>query len=52
MAVIIKHRQALLPRLPTALREFQPLIQRMLAKQPSQRFQSVEELLAWQPPAP
>ncbi len=50
MAVIIKHRQALLPRLPTALREFQPLIQRMLAKQPSQRFQSVEELLAWQPP--
>lgn len=49
MAVIIKHRQAPVPGLPTSLREFQPLIQRMLAKQPADRFQTVEELLAWQP---
>ncbi len=49
MAVIVKHRLAPVPGLPTSLREFQPLIQRMLAKQPVDRFQSVEELLAWQP---
>ncbi len=49
MAVIVKHRQAPVPGLPASLREFQPLIQRMLAKQPDERFQSVEELLAWQP---
>ena len=49
MAVIVKHRQAPIPGLPTSLREFQPLIQKMLAKQPADRFQSIEELLAWQP---
>jgi len=49
MTVIVKHRQAPLPVLPASLREFQPLIQRMLAKQPAGRFQSVGELLAWQP---
>lgn len=49
MAVIVKHRQAPVPGLPTSLREFQPLIQRMLAKQPAERFQTVDELLAWQP---
>ena len=49
MAVIVKHRQAPVPGLPTSLREFQPLIQRMLAKQPAERFQTIGELLAWQP---
>jgi len=49
MSVIVKHRQAPIPRLPPALREFQPLIDRMLAKQPGDRFQSVDEVLAWQP---
>jgi serine/threonine-protein kinase PpkA len=49
MAVIVKHRLAPVPGLPSSLREFQPLIKRMLAKQPAERFQSVEELLAWQP---
>jgi serine/threonine-protein kinase PpkA len=49
MAVIVKHRLAPVPGLPTSLREFQPLIQRMLAKQPAERFQTVEELLSWQP---
>ncbi len=51
MAVIVRHRQAPVPGLPTSLREFQPLIQRMLAKEPADRFQTVEELLAWQPAA-
>ncbi len=49
MAVIVRHRQSPVPGLPTSLREFQPLIQRMLAKEPADRFQTVEELLAWQP---
>ena len=51
LAVIVKHRQSPLPQLPTSYREFQPLIQRMLAKEPASRFQSDEELLGWQPPA-
>lgn len=51
MAVIVKHRQAPVPGLPMSLREFQPLILRMLAKQPADRFQTIEELLAWQPVA-
>jgi hypothetical protein len=37
--------------LPRAVAEFQPLIDRLLAKQPSQRFQNVAELLAWEPAA-
>lgn len=49
MAVIFKHRHAPVPGLPTSLREFQPLIQRMLAKEPADRFQDIPELLAWQP---
>lgn len=48
MSVIIKHRQSLVPQLPDSLRNFQPLLERMLAKKPSARFQSVEELLACQ----
>lgn len=51
MAVIVKHRQAPIPELPTSLREFQPLIRRMLAKAPADRFQSVADLLDWQPAA-
>ncbi len=49
MAVIVRHRQAPVPELPASLGEFQPLIGRMLAKDPADRFQTVEELLAWQP---
>ncbi len=51
MGVIIKHRQAPVPRLPTSLREFQPVIEKLLAKAPGERFQTVDELLAWQPGA-
>lgn len=49
MSVIVKHRQAPVPVLPPATAEFQPLIERMLAKKPSARFQNVAELLAWEP---
>ena len=49
MSVIVKHRQAPVPVLPRAIAEFQPLIERMLAKQPAGRFQNVAELLAWEP---
>jgi DNA-binding NarL/FixJ family response regulator len=49
MAVIYRHRQAPIPRLPEHLAPYQPLVDRMLAKRPEDRFQSVEELLAWQP---
>jgi serine/threonine protein kinase len=49
MSVIVKHRQTPVPVLPPATAEFQPLIERMLAKQPTGRFQDVAELLAWKP---
>jgi serine/threonine protein kinase/CheY-like chemotaxis protein len=47
MAVIIQHRDAPVPRLDGELAAFQPLVERMLAKKPEDRFQSVEELLDW-----
>lgn len=49
MAVIIQHRDAPLPQLPRPLRRFQPALVRMLAKDPADRFQSAEEILAWRP---
>ena len=49
MSVIIQHRQAPVPRLPDALARFQPAIDRMLAKEPSDRFASAQELVDWSP---
>lgn len=49
MAVIIQHREAPVPQLPAGLQHFQPLVDRLLAKRPEDRFQSVEEVLVWQP---
>jgi eukaryotic-like serine/threonine-protein kinase len=49
MSVIIQHRDAPLPQLPAELRHYQPVLDRMLAKRPAERFQSVDELLAWAP---
>ncbi len=46
MAVIYKHSHASLPELPNSLRVFQPLIDTMMAKEPQDRCQSAEELLA------
>ena len=47
MAVIYKHRNTPLPRLSGALVAFQELLDRMLAKDPHDRFQSSEELLSY-----
>jgi hypothetical protein len=49
MSVIIQHRNAPVPRLPDDLARFQPGVDKMMAKRPEQRFQSVDELLAWLP---
>jgi serine/threonine protein kinase len=49
MSVIIQHRQAPIPRLSEELAKFQPAIDRMLAKQPQDRFASAKEILAWSP---
>jgi serine/threonine protein kinase len=49
MSVIIQHQKGMVPRLPEGLSRFQPCIDRMLAKDPDQRFQTVQELLAWAP---
>jgi serine/threonine protein kinase len=51
MSVIIQHRNAPVPRLPDDLARFQPGVDKMMAKRPEQRFQSVDELLAWTPTA-
>ncbi len=49
MAMIIRHRHAPIPRLPAELARYQPAIDRMMAKDPEARFQSVAELLDWAP---
>lgn len=43
--VIIQHKQAPIPVLPEELQEFQPLLNRMMAKHPDDRFQNADELL-------
>jgi serine/threonine protein kinase len=49
MAVIIQHRQAPIPQLPDDLAKYQPAIDRMLAKQPKDRFASAQAVLDWSP---
>lgn len=49
MAVIINHRQMPIPRLPESLARYQPFVDKMMAKNPDDRFQSIEEVLAWRP---
>jgi serine/threonine-protein kinase PpkA len=49
MEVILKHARDPIPRLPEWLVQYQPAIDKMLAKQPEHRFQSVREVLDWQP---
>jgi serine/threonine-protein kinase PpkA len=46
MAVMYKHKHAPVPALPRSLQLFQPLIERLLAKDPGARLQSVAELRA------
>lgn len=49
MAVILKHSRDPVPRLPSHLARYQPAIDRMMAKRPEHRFQTVAELLEWRP---
>lgn len=45
LAVIIQHRQAPLPRLPAELSRWQPVLDRLLAKEPGQRYPDAAALL-------
>ncbi len=45
VAIGIKHVSAAIPELPSGLKIYQPLIEKLLAKKPEQRFQSGAELL-------
>ncbi len=49
MSVILKHAREPLPQLPAHLAAYQPAIDKMIAKRPGQRFQSIGELLEWRP---
>lgn len=49
MEVIMKHAREPVPRVPDYLTQYQPAIDKMMAKKPEHRFQSVAEVLAWQP---
>jgi serine/threonine protein kinase len=46
MSVIFMHANSPLPELPEHLRRHQPVVERLLAKDPQQRFASAAELLA------
>jgi len=46
VAVAMKHMTAPIPQLPEHLRDFQPIINRMLAKKPGSRFQTGREVIA------
>lgn len=43
MAIVYKHRKEPLPRLPPQLDEVQPLLERLLAKSPADRFPNARE---------
>ncbi len=45
LAVLYKHQYAPLPRLPDAHADLQPLLDRLMAKNPHERFQRARELL-------
>jgi len=45
MEVIYKHRRAALPTVPPQFQEFEPILHRLLAKSPNDRFQTARELL-------
>jgi serine/threonine protein kinase len=49
MEVILKHARDPIPRLPDYLVQYQPAIDKMMAKRPGHRFQAVAELLEWHP---
>jgi hypothetical protein len=45
MEVIYKHKRAALPELAPSLRAYAPIVDRLLAKSPADRFQSAREVL-------
>ena len=45
MEVIYKHKRAELPEIPAKCARYEPLLRRLLAKEPLDRFQSAAELL-------
>jgi len=45
MEVIYKHKKAALPPIAPELQRYEPILQRLLAKSPAERFQSARELL-------
>ncbi len=47
MAVIYNHSHAPRPALPREVADLQPMLERMLAAEPAERFQTVAELLPW-----
>jgi len=49
MEVILKHARDPIPRLPDHLQQYQPAIDKMMAKRPGHRFQTVAEVLEWRP---
>jgi len=44
MAILYKHRNAPIPRLPERLRLLQPLIDKLLAKSPDDRYRTAPEV--------
>ena len=48
MSVIIQHNQAAIPSLPDDCADLQPMLEKMMAKAPEDRFQSVGEVLDWE----
>jgi eukaryotic-like serine/threonine-protein kinase len=46
MAVIYRHSHSPIPQLPPEVARWQPLLERLLAKEPADRFQSAPELIA------
>lgn len=44
--IVIQHKQGPVPELPEELSEFQPLLNRMMAKQRDKRFADADELIA------
>lgn len=49
MGIIYKHGHAPVPRLPEDRAALQPLLDRLMAKDPAGRFQSAAEVREWQP---
>jgi serine/threonine protein kinase len=49
MEVILKHTRDPIPTLSEHLSQYQPAINKMMAKRPGNRFQTVGELLEWHP---